>query len=128
MTNPLTISQTELVGHAGDGHFEELPSQGEIDRTVRKLLARRRPLPGWLASGQVQREDVLDVVVAAVDRVLANPEGFRSESEGTYSYQVNPVVASGYIWFTDEDLSQVTPSAPSVRSARVTPSRPWAGF
>lgn len=52
---------------------------------------------------------VADVVQNAVVRVLRNPEGYRSETEGDYSYTVNPMDSAGSIWFPDADLDVLCP-------------------
>jgi hypothetical protein len=49
------------------------------------------------------REDVIDVECQAVIRILKNPEGYRSESEGTYSYSLDSRVASGFMLILDSE-------------------------
>ena len=52
------------------------------------------------------------VVVRVASRVFANAEGLREESEGGYGYKLNPAVASGTLWFTDQDEQDLTGSNP----------------
>jgi hypothetical protein len=50
---------------------------------------------------------VKDKVIGAVLRVLRNPEGIQSETEGNYSYKVNPITASGNVWYTKDELADL---------------------
>lgn len=72
---------------------------------------------------------IQDVLENAVARVLRNPEGLRSESEGDYSYTVNALDASGNVWFPDADLDAVYAAPSAYGSIRLAvPSRyyqPW---
>ncbi len=53
---------------------------------------------------------IKDVLENAVLRVLRNPEGLKSESEGDYSYTANPLDASGNVWFPADDLDLLAPA------------------
>lgn len=48
---------------------------------------------------------VIDVQADMVARVLRNPEGVRTESDGQYSYQLDSRAASGRLELTDEDMA-----------------------
>lgn len=62
---------------------------------------------------------IKDILENAVLRVLRNPEGLRSESEGDYSYTVNPLDSAGNVWFPAADLDQLCPRAPAVGTIRL---------
>ena len=61
------------------------------------------------AAGSTWAElDALAVTSAeawAVVRVLKNPDGYRSESDGDYSYQIDTRAAAGFLMFTTDELA-----------------------
>lgn len=59
------------------------------------------------------------LIIRAVMRVLRNPEGFTSESEGTYNYNLSQRVASGSIWFPDDEIGMLVPVGVGVGSIRM---------
>lgn len=66
------------------------------------LAARLGDLTVWASTPQ--RQAALRVVLKRmVRRVLRNPDGYTQESGEAYSYSLNPRVASGSIWVTDDD-------------------------
>lgn len=62
-----------------------------IRSRVRNLLRRA-------AADESYRQIVVMVEANAVLRVLRNPEGYRQETEGNYSYSLNAAVASGHLF------------------------------
>jgi len=61
-----------------------------------------------LASGALPTRLYEAVVVRVASRVFENPEGYRKENEGQYGYEVNPAVASGTLWYTADDIKDLT--------------------
>jgi hypothetical protein len=51
------------------------------------------------------------VISDAVLRVMRNPDGYASENEGGYGYATRATVASGNLWFTDQDVAVLTGNA-----------------
>lgn len=88
--------------------------QSLIDRAERLLISRRRSIPGRVASGALDVDNVRDAVSNAVLRVARNPEGFERESEGTYSYGQHRDVAAGKLYFTGDDYALVDQGATGV--------------
>lgn len=87
--------------------------QSKIDEAVRLLLrkaptivARMAAYNSSLGTG-LDPQFVKDKVIGAVLRVLRDPEGLESETEGNYSYKRNPIVASANIWFTKDELADL---------------------
>lgn len=116
MSNVLGYVSTDLEA-AYEGQLD-LDNQDEwyqekIDEAVRLLLRKAPGIVGRMAAyNSITGEGldpafVKDKVVGAVLRVLRNPEGLLSESEGDYSYRLNPVVASANIWFTKDELADL---------------------
>lgn len=101
----------------------------KIDEAVRELLSIVPDIPARIAAGKLSVELVTDKVVAAVLRVVRNPEGMDQESEGDYSYRLRPTVASGDIWYPNKDLIQLGwVNADKERTPRTVFSRPSRGF
>jgi hypothetical protein len=78
--------------------------QGRLNAAHRLLHGKAPGLDARVASGMPDRDLVKDVIVEMVLRVLRNPSGFRSETDGDYSYSRDTQVASGRLVVTDEDL------------------------
>lgn len=116
MSNALGIEVQDLEStYEGELDFEELSDwyQQKIDEAVR-LLIRKIPsiVPRIAAYNAVtgtglDPEFVKDKVLNAVMRVLRDPEGISRETEGNYSYERNPIVASGNIWYTKDELADL---------------------
>lgn len=81
----------------------------KAERRLAGLLARRSADLEVLAADPARLPLIADAIENAVMRVLRNPDGLRSESEGDYSYTANPLDASGNIWFPAEDLDLIAP-------------------
>lgn len=109
MANRLELTPKDLEGYY-DGDLTRLDQtwlQKQIDIAVREIFHLCPRLPERLAQRKVERELVIDVVAEAVLRVVRNPSGLRSETEGNYTYQLSNRVASGDIWFPPEDVEKV---------------------
>lgn len=65
-----------------------------------------------LASGRLTDRLYRATVVRIAGRVFANTDGFKKETGGQYGYEVNAAVASGTIWFTDDDIRDLTGTHP----------------
>ena len=95
-----------------------------IRSRVRNLLRRA-------AADESFRQIVVMVEANAVLRVLRNPEGYRQESEGNYSYSLNAAVASGHLFVlgSEWDLLGANRGAftitPKVRRPRRGITRTW---
>lgn len=131
MANPLNINFTDVQ----DSYDKTIdPARApwvsqKIDEAVRELLSYIPTLPQRIEKGLVDREFVIDKVVGSVLRVVRNPEGFESESEGDYTYRINKTVASGDIWYLERDLLSMGWVLPTKRQTpRTVYARPSRGF
>ncbi len=61
-----------------------------------------------LSGGQLTANLFKRIIANAVLRVLRNPEGYTSESEGGYSYGLRATVSSGDLWFTDDEVAMLS--------------------
>lgn len=106
---PLYATVSDVMD-AYEGHISEAQIpwvNGLIERAERLLLARVRSIPTRVTAGTLERVAVADAVVAAVLRVVRNPGGMQSETEGSYLYSVQRDVAGGKLYFTGDDLALV---------------------
>ena len=87
--------------------------QGRLDEVVDKIESRFGPIvEARLASQQLKARLYEAIVCRVATRVYRNPEGYRSETEGGYQYNLSAAVASGTLWFTDDDIADLTGSNP----------------
>lgn len=99
--------------HGDTSEFTEEYLGGKLGEVVDKIASRWGALVARrLASGALTERLYKSTVVRVASRVFSNPEGFRSEAEGGYNYELNAAVASGTIWFTDEDITDLTGEDP----------------
>ena len=91
----------------------------KAERRLTGLLARRGADLDVLAADPARLPLIADAVENAVMRVLRNVEGIRSESEGDYSVTMNPLDASGNIWFPVEDLDLIAPLRRASRAGTI---------
>lgn len=109
MANPLNLNWQILK----DRYEGELDSsnqtfyQMKVDEAVRLLLRKCPGLQDRIEKKLLDIDFVHDVVAKAVLRVIRNPEGFTSESEGNYSYSLGNRVASGDLWYQDSELADL---------------------
>ncbi|MBF6063021.1 hypothetical protein IU500_12405 [Nocardia terpenica] len=98
-----------------------------VDGAARKILTRIPDLADKLAGGQLDHETVIMVQAMAVGRVLRNPDGYRTESAGTFSYEVDARVAAGFLSILPEEWrdlgvevsAQLAPATDAYASARM---------
>lgn len=74
-----------------------------IDEAETILSVRLGDLDAWIAVDPVREARLKTVVKRMVRRVLKNPDGFESESEGDYSYTRSRALRSGEIYVSAAD-------------------------
>jgi hypothetical protein len=82
-----------------------------------------------LSSGALPATVYKRIIANAVLRVLRNPEGYTSENEGGYGNSRRVVVASGDLWFTEEEaaqLSGISAGGPGPGTVGIALDRGWA--
>ena len=116
MTNVLGLVSTDLEApYEGELDLDNLDEwyQEKLDEAVRLLIRKVPSVVARMASYNpatgtgIDPEFVRDKVIGAVLRVMRNPEGIQSETEGNYSYKVNPITASGNVWYTKDELADL---------------------
>ncbi|QGJ91312.1 head-to-tail adaptor [Mycobacterium phage Bachome] len=71
---------------------------------VERMIMRRIPdLDLKVATSSTFRADLIDIEADAVLRLVRNPEGYLSETDGTYTYQLQADLTSGKLQILDEE-------------------------
>ena len=109
MPNPATVGDIEDRWRPLTPE-EQVPASTFLADAWWLLTARRPTLEADMLAGTVTAGNVVRVVAGMALRLLRNPEGYSSESIGSYSYQRDDLVASGRLHVTDEELGAVIPS------------------
>jgi hypothetical protein len=86
----LTTEETALVGR-------------RLAQVERMILRRIPDLAGQTAAGQIDTDDVRDVMAEAVLRVVRNPDGIYSESDGNYTCTKSAAAADNSLQLTAEE-------------------------
>lgn len=99
----------EYVVDHYEGEPEELGRKSYVEKKISQSINRLASRFGnriraRLASGALAETLYQDTVAEAVLRIVRNPEGYRTEQQGNYSYGVSAAVASGYLWFTADNM------------------------
>ncbi|MFF4607933.1 Gp19/Gp15/Gp42 family protein [Streptomyces sp. NPDC001339] len=74
-----------------------------LDDIEERLRARIPDLDERVSADEHYRALVVSVEAAAVVRVLRNPSGFRSETDGNYAYTIDTRAAAGFLTILDEE-------------------------
>lgn len=75
--------------------------------TLRRILARIPDLADRIADGRLTAEAVISVQATAVARVLKNPDGYRSEGAGEFSYTIDTRAAAGFLIILDDEWTEL---------------------
>lgn len=90
--------------------------QSTITDAMTELREEIPNLDALLATGAVSLESVDKVVGKAVIGALRNIDGFKSESEGDYSYSR---YGDGFVWYRKSDIDRLVRRTSAVRSIPV---------
>jgi hypothetical protein len=90
---------------------------------VERMIRRRIPnLDLKVAASETFEADLVDIEADVVLRLVRNPEGYMSETDGTYTYQLSADLSSGKLEITDDEwtvlgvnrLSRMSIIAPNI--------------
>lgn len=71
---------------------------------VERMLIRRIPnLKLKVAASSTYMADVVDIEADAVLRLVRNPEGYSSETDGNYTYQLRSDLSAGKLQILDDE-------------------------
>lgn len=87
---------------------QEAELAGALIADAEAMLRARIPdLDQRVAESETYAQLVRMVIANAVVRVLKNPGGYRTETDGDYSYAIDTRAAAGFLTFLDDELSQL---------------------
>lgn len=71
---------------------------------VERIIRRRIPtLDAKVAASTTFEADLIDIEADAVLRLVRNPEGYTSETDGTYTYQLSADLSAGRLEILDDE-------------------------
>lgn len=74
-----------------------------LEQVERMILRRIPDLDTKITGGDILEDDVIDIEAEAVYRAIRNPDGYVSEGDGTYQYQLNREAADNRLRVTAEE-------------------------
>lgn len=81
--------------------------QRRLGQVERMILRRIPDLVDKIAAEEIDAADVVDIEAEAVLRVVRNPDGIASETDGTYSYQRSREAADNTLRLTAEEWERL---------------------
>lgn len=85
-----------------------------IEDVERKIRKRIPDLDAMVTGETLDVQDVIQVEADVVLRLVRNPEGYYSETDGNYSYQFSRDLASGKLEILPEDWTTLGVSPPKI--------------
>lgn len=83
---------------------EEVPMVERRLQQVERMILRRIPdLAEKISTDEIDQADVVDIEAEAVLRLVRNPDGYASESDGTYTYRFDQAAAPGKLLILPEE-------------------------
>lgn len=82
---------------------EQTQADTLLDDVELEILARIPDLHEKVLSGDISEDVVIRVEASAVKRVMQNPDGYTSETDGDYTYQLNYQFSTGELTITDKE-------------------------
>ena len=77
--------------------------QRRLEQVGRMIVRRIPDLANRIAAGDIDEADVVDIEADAVLRAVRNPDGYLSETDGGYTYQLQTDLSSNKLTITDEE-------------------------
>lgn len=108
------LAWNQSVPDGSEAHVDYL-----IDKAERLVRSKVSNLSARLLAGSISEADVRDVVCDMVLRVLRNPDGYRYEAAGDYSYQRDLTVAGGTLVISQSELARLRGNLGQVTSVPV---------
>ena len=113
----VTVTTEDLQARWEEGNLTDQFDPAYLDAQVADAIddadARwSARIESRLTSGVLTPNRYKRIIADAVFRVIRNPEGFRTENNGTYGYGRDTNVASGSLFFTPDDIALLTGTSP----------------
>ena len=110
MPNPVRVSDIER-------RFRPLKEQEVVNAEAwladiwSLLLQKRKTIEAEILAGDVQESTLVRVLSESVIRKLRNPDGKAEESIDDYRFKRDAAVASGELYLTRDELTELTPTS-----------------
>lgn len=131
MTLPLPPVDATTLADEYEGDLDDFGfADSWFERKLRVAVAKAQSrwgsqIDARLGDGRLALETYQSVICSAVLRIARNTNGYRSEQEGNYQYEQDVTVAAGKLFFTDEEVEDLTGVNPrrnmKIGTAAVTP-------
>jgi hypothetical protein len=113
MASTPIVSYDDVNRRFLEGDLEEQYSRADVETQITDAVDYAADHWGSLiesriSSGRLRPNSYKRIIANAVLRVVRNPEGYTSESEGGYSYGLRSTVSSGDLWFTDDEIATLS--------------------
>ena len=113
MASTPVVSFDDVASRYLEGNLEDQFNRQQVETQIADAVdyvAGRwgTSITSRVSGGQLTVNLYKRVIANAVLRVLRNPEGYTSESEGGYSYGLRATVSSGDLWFTDDEIAMLS--------------------
>lgn len=82
---------------------EEALVERRLEQVERMIIRRIPDLDAKIAAEDIDEADVIDIEAEAVYRVVRNPEGIYSETDGNYSFELNREAADNSLRITVDE-------------------------
>lgn len=82
---------------------EKTQAETLLEDVELEIRSRIPDLEDKIDNGDLDQGVVIRVEASAVKRVVLNPEGYTSETDGDYTYQLNYQLASGELTITEKE-------------------------
>lgn len=104
-----TYAQVEHVEDPWPRRFTaaEIPVVQDLLDRAERIVARKINIPARVLNGLTTVDDVRDVLVEMVLRVMRNPRGTSSQTTGPFSQVIDRSVASGRLELTMSDRERL---------------------
>lgn len=120
MSGPATLSDLQARWRPLAAGAETDRAWALLDDAYDEIVTRVPSVPARLAAGELLASLVVRVQCAMAQRVLANPDGLRSETIGGYSYTRDNAVSAGSLYLDPSELALLLPQ-PTIAAGD------WAG-
>ncbi|AKF14184.1 head-to-tail adaptor [Mycobacterium phage Luchador] len=72
----------------------------QVERMIRRRITG---LDAKVTASPTFKQDLIDIEADAVLRLVRNPEGYMSETDGAYTYQLSTDLQTGKLTITDDE-------------------------
>jgi hypothetical protein len=91
-----------------------------------RMIKRRVPdLDAQIVAGTIDQDDVVMIEADMVLRLIRNPDGYTSETDGNYSYTISQQVSSGKLEVLPDEWDLLGIKTGGIYSIRPYLKMPW---